>query len=183
MLVSNPGHWLIFYFLECASSILALLSTFYLYRSGQTGVPAEPWEPGNLPESLWPDWALLQHWRWGSIFGSSRRPAAAAVPLPAVRGPDGGLPAIMLIPPFSQSSTFILTFAPVSLYPHSHDPGWHTSASPSRSPSHCLRGLIIIMIIKSIPLKGHTLFMHPARVNSAVLSASSRFHSFCLLLN
>lgn len=74
--------------------ILALHSS-PLLRSGQVGVPAGPWEPGNLPESLWPDWALFQLRRRGPVSGPRRRSAAAAVPLPAVWGPDGWLSAIM----------------------------------------------------------------------------------------
>lgn len=82
-------------------------------RSGQAGVPAGPREPGNLPESLRPDRALLQPRGRGPVSGPARRPAAAAVPLPAVRGPDGGLPAIMLnrAPPHR---------APASSSPHAH---------------------------------------------------------------
>lgn len=82
------------------------------HRSGQVGVPAGPREPGNLSESLRPNRALLQHWRRRSVSCSCCWSAAAAVPVSAVWGPDGRLPAIM--PPQFLCSTAIPTCAHLS---------------------------------------------------------------------
>ncbi len=95
----DAGNRLINELLTNYFNYLLIYHSFFLLRSGQVGVPAGPREPGNLPEGLRPDRALLQHWRRGPVSGSRRRFAAAAVPLPAVRSSDGGLPAIMLNPP------------------------------------------------------------------------------------
>lgn len=124
----------------CSSLII---DHYILLRSGQVGVPAGSRKPGNLPESLWPDRALLQHWRRGPVSGSRRRSAAAAVPLPAVRGPDGRLPAIMLNPSLPPCSTFILTSAHFShSLPTATIKGCDKPSAPlvPFSPSHRQRG-------------------------------------------
>lgn len=68
------------------------------HRLGQDWVPAKPREPGDLPEGLWPDRALL--WRGGG--GCQHRSAGGSesgpVHFPAVWGTDGRLPALTRIP-------------------------------------------------------------------------------------
>lgn len=157
-------------------------NTSLFLRSRQVGVPAGPREPGNLPEGLRPDRALLQHWRRGPVSGSRRRSAAAAVPLPAVRGPDGRLPAIMLNPP-----------SPV-LHLHPHLGSFFSlprsrvtttlGSPPPFSPSHHQRGWFNHYhdYEKCNIMGAHLCECVQRGSSSAVLSASLwRFHSsFCL---
>ena len=85
-----------------------------LSRPGQDWVLAESWEPGDLPEGLWLDRALL--WRGGG--GREPRTAGGSEPgpvhLPTAGGTHGRLPALTW-PTRTQCATFYFpstTFPP-----------------------------------------------------------------------
>ncbi len=142
-------------FKELSVSLITIppLHSSLLLRSGQVGVPAGPREPGNLPESLRPDRALLQHWGRGPVSGSCRRSAAAAVSLPAVRGSDGRLPAIMS-PSFRAPPSSSLLLISLTLC---HDQGLRQPSAPLLLSLLIVRevDLIIIMIMKNVTLWEH----------------------------
>lgn len=173
---------------NCWQLIIWLIISLLL-RSGQAGVPAGPREPGNLSESFRPDRALLQHWRRGLVSGSGCRPAAAAVPLPAVWGPDGRLPAIMLNPPSLRappSSSPLLISLTLSPLPWSRVT--KTLGSPLLpSPPHRQRDWFNhYHDYEKCNITGARVCTYVQRgSSSAVLSASLwRFHSsFCLALS
>lgn len=64
------------------------------FRSGQDWVSAEPREPGNLPEGLWPDRTLLWRGGGGCQPGSAGGPKSRPVPLPAAGRTHGGFSAL-----------------------------------------------------------------------------------------
>lgn len=70
-------------------------------RPGQDRVPAEPREPGDLPEGLRPDRTLLRRGGGGRQPGSTGGPESRPVCLPATGRTHGGFPA--LTPPHLHS--------------------------------------------------------------------------------
>lgn len=150
------------------------LHPYLFLRSGQAWVPARPPEPGNIPESLWSDRALLQHWGWRSISGPCRRSAAAAVSLPAVWDPNGRIPAIM--PPKLQDhlTTGHLSYSLPSAL-----------VSPPLFPTHWPRDWSNHYEYEKCNITDHMCASVQHGSSSAILLTSLwRFHlSFCLALS
>ena len=77
----------------------------YPCRPGQNRVPAEPREPGDLPEGLRPNRTLLWSGGGGRQPGPPGGPHPGPVPVPAAGGTHGGVPALTSHPGLYTSET------------------------------------------------------------------------------